>query len=103
VNGSPVHPESVPLIFTVWTAAVFVSPGESLTVPVLPVHTATASPPPDSEVTACPNALAADPKSPVAVSTKTARHPRKPIVLNTLNHPPQIRLAARPIKHPRSL
>src|SRR5258708_3577937 len=37
VNGSSAHPVRVPLIFTVWTAAVSVKPGESLTVPVL-VH-----------------------------------------------------------------
>jgi hypothetical protein len=38
VNGAPEQPVSVPLMFTVWMAAVFVNPGFSAIVPVLPVH-----------------------------------------------------------------
>jgi hypothetical protein len=38
VNDVPMHPVRVPLIFIVCTAAMSVSPGESVTVPVLRVH-----------------------------------------------------------------
>jgi hypothetical protein len=38
VNASPVQPVKVPLTFTLCKAGVSVRPGESLTVPLLPVH-----------------------------------------------------------------
>jgi hypothetical protein len=38
VNGSPAHLVRVPLMFIVWTVGVSVSPGESVTVPLLPVR-----------------------------------------------------------------
>jgi hypothetical protein len=43
VNGSPEQPVIVPLTFIAWTAAVFVNPGFSVIVPVLPVQIVSAT------------------------------------------------------------